>query len=58
MALLDQYLTGRNTEIALARSAAPESISRDGEVSNDRNGAEQSNRLEHEPISAQAESSK
>jgi hypothetical protein len=32
MAPLDQYLTDRNTEIALARSAAPESISRDAEV--------------------------
>jgi hypothetical protein len=32
MAPLDQYLTERNTEIALARSAAPESISRDAEV--------------------------
>jgi hypothetical protein len=34
MAPLDQYLMGdRNAEIALARSAAPESISRDAEVS-------------------------
>ena len=32
MAPLDQYLAERNTEIALARSAAPESISRDAEV--------------------------
>src|SRR6266436_1813913 len=33
MAPLDQYLmANRNTEIALARSAAPESISRDAEV--------------------------
>src|SRR6202142_976933 len=33
MAPLDQYLTGdRDAEIALARSAAPESISRDAEV--------------------------
>src|SRR5579862_6464112 len=33
MAPLDQYLmTDRNSEIALARSAAPESISRDAEV--------------------------
>ena len=32
MAPLDQYLMERNTEIALARSAAPESISRDAEV--------------------------
>jgi hypothetical protein len=33
MAPLDQYLmTDRNAEIALARSAAPESISRDAEV--------------------------
>jgi hypothetical protein len=33
MARLDQYLTeDRNAEIALARSAAPESISRDAEV--------------------------
>jgi hypothetical protein len=32
MAPLEQYLTERNTEIALARSAAPESISRDAEV--------------------------
>ena len=33
MALLDQYLMAdRNAEIALARSAAPESISRDAEV--------------------------
>ena len=32
MAPLDQYLTERNTEIALARSAALESISRDAEV--------------------------
>jgi hypothetical protein len=32
MAALDQYLMERNGEIALARSAAPESISRDAEV--------------------------
>ena len=33
MAPIDQYLmTDRNTEIALARTAAPESISRDAEV--------------------------
>ena len=32
MAPLDQYLTERNAEIALARSAAPESISGDAEV--------------------------
>ena len=32
MAPLDQYLMKRNAEIALARSAAPESISRDAEV--------------------------
>jgi hypothetical protein len=32
MAPIDQYLTERNAEIALARSAAPESISRDAEV--------------------------
>ena len=32
MAPLDQYLMERNAEIALARSAAPESISRDAEV--------------------------
>ena len=32
MAPLDQYLMERNTEIALARSAAPESISQDAEV--------------------------
>jgi len=32
MAPLDQYLMERNSEIALARSAAPESISRDAEV--------------------------
>jgi hypothetical protein len=32
MAPLDQYLTERNAEIALARSAAPESISQDAEV--------------------------
>jgi hypothetical protein len=32
MAPIEQYLTERNTEIALARSAAPESISRDAEV--------------------------
>jgi hypothetical protein len=33
MALLDQYLIpDRNAEIALARSAAPESISRDADV--------------------------
>jgi hypothetical protein len=32
MAPLDQYLMDRNDEIALARSAAPESISRDAEV--------------------------
>ncbi len=32
MASLDQYLMERNAEIALARSAAPESISQDAEV--------------------------
>ncbi len=32
MAALDQYLMEQNAEIALARSAAPESISRDAEV--------------------------
>src|SRR5256885_13553012 len=32
MAPLDQYLMERNAEIALAQSAAPESISRDAEV--------------------------
>jgi hypothetical protein len=32
MAPLDQYLMERNAEIALARSAAPESISQDAEV--------------------------
>ena len=32
MAPLDQYLMERNAEITLARSAAPESISRDAEV--------------------------
>jgi hypothetical protein len=32
MAALDQYLMERNAEIALAKSAAPESISRDAEV--------------------------
>jgi hypothetical protein len=32
LAPLDQYLMDRNAEIALARSAAPESISRDAEV--------------------------
>jgi hypothetical protein len=32
MAPLDQYLTERNAEIALARSAAPPSISQDAEV--------------------------
>jgi hypothetical protein len=32
MAPLDQYLMERNAEIALARSAAPDSISRDAEV--------------------------
>ncbi len=32
MAPLDQYLMGRDAEITLARSAAPESISRDAEV--------------------------
>ena len=32
MAPLDQYLMERNAEIALARSAAPQSISRDAEV--------------------------
>src|SRR6202045_2183271 len=32
MAPLDQYLMERNTEIALARSAAPESISQDAEI--------------------------
>jgi hypothetical protein len=33
MAPIEQYLMDRNAEIALARSAAPESISRDAEVS-------------------------
>ncbi len=33
LAPIDQYLMDRNAEIALARSAAPESISRDAEVS-------------------------
>jgi hypothetical protein len=32
MAPLDQYLMERNAEIALARSAAPESISKDAEI--------------------------
>ena len=32
MAPVDQYLMERNAEIALARSTAPESISRDAEV--------------------------
>src|SRR5882762_6762 len=32
MAPLDQYLMDRNAEIALARSAAPESISQDAQV--------------------------
>ena len=32
MATLDQYLMERNAEIAMARSAAPESISRDADV--------------------------
>lgn len=33
IAPLDQYLTAdRNTEIAMARSAAPESVSQDAEV--------------------------
>ena len=32
MASLDQYLMDRNAEIALARSAAPEAISRDADV--------------------------
>ena len=32
MAPLDQYLMERNAEIALARSAAPEAISRDADV--------------------------
>jgi hypothetical protein len=32
MAPFDQYLTERTAEIALARSAAPESISQDAEV--------------------------
>ena len=32
MATLDQYMMERNAEIALARSAAPDSISRDAEV--------------------------
>jgi hypothetical protein len=32
MAPIDQYLMDRNSEITLARSAAPESISRDAEV--------------------------
>jgi len=33
MAPIEQYLMDRNAEIALARSAAPESVSRDAEVS-------------------------
>src|ERR1700678_3911031 len=32
MAPLDQYLMDRNAEIVLARSAAPEAISRDAEI--------------------------
>src|SRR6266481_430104 len=32
MAPLDQYLMERNAEIAMARSAAPESVSRDADV--------------------------
>src|ERR1700704_655266 len=32
MALLEQYLMDRDAEIALARSAAPEAISRDADV--------------------------
>jgi hypothetical protein len=32
MAALDQYLMERNAEIAMARSAAPEAISRDADV--------------------------
>src|ERR1035438_594148 len=32
MAPLDQYLMERNAEIALARSAAPEAVSKDAEV--------------------------
>src|SRR5258708_388582 len=32
MAPLDQYLMEKNAEIALARSAAPESISQDAEI--------------------------
>ena len=32
MAPFDQYLMERNAEMALAKSAAPESISRDAEV--------------------------
>src|SRR5580693_10759534 len=32
MATLDQYLMDRNAEIALARSAAPEAISRDADI--------------------------
>ena len=32
MAPLDQYLMDRNAEIAMARSAAPEAISRDADV--------------------------
>jgi hypothetical protein len=32
MAPLDQYLMERNAEMELAKSAAPESISRDAEV--------------------------
>jgi hypothetical protein len=32
MAPLDQYMTERNAEIALARSAAPESISKDADI--------------------------
>ncbi len=32
MAPLDQYLMEQNAEIALARTAAPESISKDAEI--------------------------
>jgi len=32
MAALEQYMMAREAEIAMARSAAPESISRDAEV--------------------------
>jgi hypothetical protein len=32
MASIEQYLMDRDAEIALARSAAPESISRDAEI--------------------------